>query len=238
MSQSEVRRLRECGPRVHIGRQRLPLLAVSIPTILHAIRSERIIMKHLTAAAVCLLGCFFTCCAYAVDLEITARAATRALTEAAFKRDGKYDLVTPSKCTYTYLEWPEMAFANDQATIHLHLSARAGQEVAGQCLGGGEAFWLTVAGTPFVMGTIIGIKDLHITEITNPSYQVLLQAALQQGLAKALRHDVGASLQAALAKDVDHYRLKLNNLTITNLHARNNVLGATIEFGLAGDVLP
>jgi hypothetical protein len=195
-------------------------------------------MKNLVVAAVCLCGCFLTCCACAVDLEITARAATRALTEQAFKRDGKYDLVAPSKCTYTYLESPEVAFANDRATIRLHLSAYAGQEVGGQCLGGSEASWLTVTGTPYVAGTVIGIKDLHITEITNPSYQALLQVALQQGLATALRHDVGASLQAALAKDVDHYRLTLRNLTISNLHARNNVLAASIEFGLAADVTP
>jgi hypothetical protein len=171
---------------------------------------------------------------HAVELILTARAATRAFSEASFKRDGKHDLIQPSTCDYTYLERPEVGFANDRVTIRLHFAARAGQEVAGQCVGPGEAFWLTISGTPYVDGAIVGVKDAHIVEIDNPSYRVLLEAALQ-GLVRGLRHDVGASVREAFAKDVNHYRLSVNNLAITNLRARDNLLRATIDFELTGD---
>ncbi len=158
-----------------------------------------------------------------------------AFLDAAFKRDGKYDLIRPSKCSYTYLEWPQVGFANDRVSIRLHLSARAAQEIAGQCVGAGESFWLTLSATPFVEGATVGVKDPKVIQLDNPSYRALLEAALQQGLVNGLRHDVGASLQAALAKDVNHYRLTVNNLSITNLRARDNLLRATIDFELAGD---
>jgi hypothetical protein len=64
---------------------------------------------------------------------------------------------------------------------------------------------------------------------------VLLEAALHQGLVNGLRHDVGAAVRAALAKDINHYRFTVNNLAIANLRARDNVLRVAIEFELVGD---
>lgn len=190
--------------------------------------------KRLAAAMLFILCCIAAPASYGVELILTARAAARAFSDASFKRDGKYDLIQPSKCNYTYLELPEVGFANDRVTIRLHLSARAGQEISGQCVGAGEAFWLTISGTPYVDGAVVGVKNAHIVQIDNPSYRVLLEAALQ-GLVNGLRNDVGASLRAAFAKDVNHYRLTVNNLAITNLRARDNLLRATIDFELTGD---
>jgi hypothetical protein len=193
--------------------------------------------KRFVAAILFVAWCFVVPTSYGVELSVTGRAATTAFLDAAFKRDAKYDLIRPSKCSYTYLEWPEVGFANDRVTIRLHLSARAAQEIAGQCVGPGEAFWLTISGTPYVDGATVGVKDPHVVQIDNPSYRVLLEAALQQGLVSGLRHDVGASVRAALAKDVNHYRITVNNLAITNLRARDNVLRATIDFEIVGDAV-
>ena len=169
-----------------------------------------------------------------VELVLTGRAATAAFLDSTFKRDGKYDLIQPSKCSYTYLERPDVTFADGRVNIRLHLSVHAGQDVAGQCVGSGDALWLTVAGTPYVDGSVVGVKDARIVQIDNPSYRVLLEAALQ-GLVRTLRNDVGATVRAALAKDASRYRLTVNNLTISNLRARDNLLRATIDFELAGD---
>ena len=98
----------------------------------------------------------------------------------------------------------------------------------------GDALWLTVAGTPYVDGSVVGVKDARIVQIDNPSYRVLLEAALQ-GLVRTLRNDVGATVRTALAKEASRYRLTVNNLTITNLRARDNLLRATIDFELSGD---
>jgi hypothetical protein len=191
---------------------------------------------HKSFAAVVLLVVGFLAapaCA-GVELALTGRAATAAFLDSTFKRDGKYDLIQPSKCSYTYLERPDVTFADDRVNIRLHLSVHAGQDVGGQCVGSGDALWLTVAGTPYVDGSVVGVKDARIVQIDNPSYRVLLEAALQ-GLVRRLRHDVGATVRAALAKDASRYRLTINNLAITNLRARDNLLRATIDFELAGD---
>ncbi len=193
-------------------------------------------IKQFVASMLVVSSCIAAPSAYGVELVLTGRATTMAFLDAAFKRDGKYDLIRPSKCSYTYLERPEVGFANDRVSIRVHLSARAAQEIGGQCVGGGEAFWLTLSATPFVEGATVGVKDPKVVQLDNPSYRALLEAALQQGLVNGLRHDVGASLQAALAKDVNHYRLTINNLSITNLRVRDNVLRATIDLELAGDV--
>jgi len=187
------------------------------------------------AAAILIVSCMTLApAAYGVELVVTARAATTALLDASFKRDGKYDLVRPSKCSFTYLEQPEVGFVEDRVTIRLHLLARAGQDVSGQCVGSGEAFWLTVAGTPFVDGAVVGVKDAHVVQLDNPSYRVLLEAALQ-GLLNGLRFDIGASARTALAKDVKQYRISVANLVVTNLRARDNLLRATVEFELTSD---
>jgi len=169
-----------------------------------------------------------------VELVLTGRGATAAFLESTFKRDGKYDLIAPSKCSYTFLERPDVTFADGRVNIRMHMSIRAAQEVAGQCVGSGDALWLTVAGTPYVDGAVVGVKDARIVQIDNPSYRVLLEAALQ-GLVRTLRQDVGATVRSALAKDASRYRLTINNLAITNLRARDNVLRASIDFELVGD---
>lgn len=193
-------------------------------------------MPKLLAAAVLSVACCVAPVCQGVEMVFTARAATAAFLDAAFKRDGKYDLIKPSKCIYTYLEQPAITFADDRVNIRLHLSARAGQDVSGQCISSDDAFWLTISGIPYVDGAVVGVKDLRIVQIDNPSFRVLLEAALQQGLARALRHDLNADVRTALAKDTNRYRLAVNNLAITNLRARDNVLRATIDFELMGDV--
>src|SRR5687768_4046705 len=87
---------------------------------------------------------------HAVELAITARAATQALVDGAFKREGKYDLLQPSKCTHAYLETPQVTFANDRMVVRFHLSARAAQDVGGRCMGPDDRFWVTVSATPVV----------------------------------------------------------------------------------------
>lgn len=194
--------------------------------------------KQLAVAIIFVAGSFLAPVCNAVELVFTGRAATAALLDSAFKRDGKYDLIRPSKCIYTYLEKPEVGFADDRVNIRMHLSARAAQEVNGQCVGSTDAFWLTISGTPYVDGAVVGVRDPRIVQIDNPAYRVLLEAALQQGLSRVLRHDVGAALRAALAKDVNRYKLAVNNLAITNLRSRDNVLRATVDFEIVGDIAP
>ena len=174
---------------------------------------------------------------HAVELAITARAAAQALSERAFTRNGKYDLMAPqSKCAFAYLESPEVGFANDKLTVRFHLSARAAQDVGGQCIGVADAFWVTVSATPAVENNVLIARNLQIVELGNPSYRVLLELALKQGLERALRQDINALLRTALAKDPGHYRMGLRNLSITNLRARDNVLRGDVDFGLIVDL--
>src|SRR5205814_214289 len=155
--------------------------------------------KQVVATMLFIAWCLVAPASYGVELVLTGKAATRGFLDAAFKRDGKYDLIPPSKCSYTYLESPEVGFANDRVNIRMHLAVRAGQEVSGQCVGTGEAVWFTVTGTPYVDGAVVGVKNSRIVQIDNPHYRVLLEAALQ-GLMNRLRYDVGASVRTALAK--------------------------------------
>ena len=173
--------------------------------------------------------------ASAVELSITSRAATQALIEGAFTRNGKYDLVPPTKCIHAYLETPQVSFANDRLVVRFHLSARAAQDVGGQCMGPEDRFWVTVSAVPAVANATIVARNFQITELGNPSYRVPLELALKQGLEKALRVDIDGLLRNALSRDLGRYRIAVENLVITNLRARDNLLRATVEFAMTGD---
>ncbi|MEO8133817.1 MAG: hypothetical protein ABI831_07575 [Betaproteobacteria bacterium] len=172
---------------------------------------------------------------HAVEISITARAATQALTDGAFTRGGKYDLITPSKCIHAYLETPQVNFVNDRLVVRFHLSARAAQDIGGQCLGPEDRFWVTVSATPAVANATIVARNFQITELGNPAYRVPLDLALKQGLERALRVDIGQLLRDALGRDPGRYRVTLDGLAITNLRARDNFLRASVDFALTGD---
>ena len=57
--------------------------------------------KQFVAAMLVVSWCIAAPGAYGVELVLTERAATLAFLDAAFKRDGKYDLIRPSTCSYT-----------------------------------------------------------------------------------------------------------------------------------------
>jgi len=176
--------------------------------------------------------------AAAVELSITSRAATQALTDGAFTRSGKYDLIPPTKCIHAFLETPQVSFANDRLVVRFHLSARAAQDVGGQCIGPEDRFWVTVSAVPTVLNATIVARNFQITELGNPSYRVPLELALKQGLEKALRVDIDGLLRNVLARDPGRYRVTVENLVITNLRARENLLRASVEFSMTGDAAP
>lgn len=176
--------------------------------------------------------------ASAVELLITSRAATQALADGAFTRNGKYDLIPPTRCIHAFLETPQVSFANDRLVVRFHLSARAAQDVGGQCMGPEDRFWVTVSAIPTVVGATIVARNFQITELGNPAYRVPLDLALKQGLERALRVDIDGLLRNALARDPGRYRVAVENLALSNLRARDNLLRASVEFTLVGDAAP
>jgi len=185
----------------------------------------------------CVLAVLFVAWpATAAEFVITEEAATRALVDRIFTRDGKYDLSEYSRCRFAYLMTPTVRFEGDNVLIRAYFSGQAGADVGGDCVGPKDAFWVAVRGTPTVEGTHISLSNLEIIESPGSLYRVVLENTLSRVVGPALRYDVEKTLREALKKPNGPYQVRIENLTIGTLVARDNILSANLDFRLIAEL--
>ncbi len=130
--------------------------------------------------------------AAAADLRISFPALERLLAQEAFTQDGKrYVRGSPQrKCDFAYLEKPRISGHDGRLVIRARFSGRAALDVFGRCVGMGDAFDLTLIGTPVFDRGALTIKDVQVESNKDSFYIRRVRKALAQSLDKQIRYDV------------------------------------------------
>jgi len=112
---------------------------------------------------VLLVGMAF-CAHAAVELQIEHSVIKKILSERVFTDDGrKYVRANrTSKCTYAYLENPEIGADRGRLKIRAHFSGRSARDFFGRCIGLGDAFNLTITAAPYYQDGAIALKDVKV----------------------------------------------------------------------------
>ncbi len=169
----------------------------------------------------------------ASEIAIQNTAIEKMLINELFIDRGRYNLLPETRCQYAYVDSPAVAISQGRVRIKVRLSGKLAVEVGDQCVGSGsDVVRLTVSGKPTFSGEKIGITDIRVDEVSNEAYRVLLQQFLESAVPRAVQINVRDGLQRMLADRQAKYEVVVNQLSVTDLTAENNVLHATLTFSL------
>lgn len=168
----------------------------------------------------------------AAELVITHTAILNALKEQAF-RDGRMDLVAPTRCAHAHLTQPQITIGKGRVVFGARLTGRMGLAAGDTCVGStGDSIDVVTSGRPYFRDGRIGLEDLRVDQLSNEFYRPLIQSLLYAAVGRAVDIDVRAALRDMLADNRAPFRLDVERLDVSRLVAENNRLEASFDFSL------
>jgi len=181
--------------------------------------------------------------ARAAELEIHYTAIQKILAQEVFTQDGRrYVHGSPAaKCSFAYLEHPELRGDNGRLSLKAHFSGRSALDVFGRCIGLGDSFDVYITAVPYYHNQSIGLKDVRV-ESRAPQgaprtgyYVRRVCAALGDSLRKQFEYRVGDQARRTLEQTAPQaaYRQELLDFSVPRIQVMPDALIVTVDFRLA-----
>jgi hypothetical protein len=178
--------------------------------------------------------CALTCLvvaprSHAVGLKVSPAALERTLVTQLFSKDsGRFYLRgnAQSACS-VYAESPKVEFAGDRVVVHLHVHARLGTAIHGECLGVGLSRDVDVSVAPEAEGETIGFRDARIDKLSGSrELDALLMPFLMHKVPTSLKVNAADEFRQLLAKSTETtgYDISLDRLLIHSMSVENETL--------------
>lgn len=188
---------------------------------------------------VLLLLCFaFAPRSQAVGLKVSSSALERTLVTQLFSKDnGRFYLRgdAHSAC-YVYAETPKVGFDTDRVVVHLHVRARLGTSIHGDCLGIGLSRDVDVSVAPEAEGETIGFRDARIDKLSGSrELDALLMPFLMRKVPSSLKVNAADLLRQLLVKSKETmgYDMSLDRLLIHSMSVQENALLLDVDGDLS-----
>src|SRR5215831_12277097 len=103
--------------------------------------------------------------AAAVELHIQFAALERMLSEQVFTQQGRRYVHgnKDNKCNFAYLEKPEVRGENGRLRMKARFSGRSTVNLAGLCVGMGDAFDVVILALPIYKGGNVMLQDVKVS---------------------------------------------------------------------------
>jgi hypothetical protein len=174
----------------------------------------------------------------AVELRIQHSVIQKVLAQQLFTDEGrKYVRANrAAKCTYAYLENPDVSADNGRLKIRARFSGRSAKDFFGRCIGLGDSFIVAITATPYYRDGVIALKDVRVqSEGKDGMYIRRVRAALAQSLASDFSYPVIDDARRILEEKRDKapYVQQLVSFNVSNLRVTEEALIVTLDFTLA-----
>ena len=175
--------------------------------------------------------------AQAVELHIQYAALERMLAQTVFTQDGRRYIHNDrsNKCNFAYLERPRVRADSGRLRIQAHFTGRSALNVAGQCVGLGDAFDLAILATPeYRDGNLLLTNVAVASEGKNGYYIRRVCAAMSASLARDFRYPIASEFQKALEDPAIQpaYPRQFRRFQITQIRPNADDLVLVIDFDL------
>ncbi|MGC1362518.1 MAG: hypothetical protein WA826_15180 [Silvibacterium sp.] len=182
--------------------------------------------------------CAFAPCSRANELKVSSGALERTLTAQLFTKDaGRFYLRgnADSAC-YVFAELPKVSFAGDRVVVHLHVRARLGTAIHGDCLGIGLSRDVDVSVAPVAEGETIGFRDARIDKLSGSrELDVLLMPFLERKIPSSLKVNAATQFRHLLVKSAETtgYDITLDRLLIHSMSVQDGILLIDLDSDLS-----
>ena len=173
---------------------------------------------------------------WAADLRISFPALERMLSQEVFSQEGRRYVrgSAKQKCDYAYLETPRINSRDSRLTIRARFSGRSALDVMGRCIGLGDAFDLTLIGTPVFDKGALTFKDVTVETSKDSYYIRRVKKALAQSLDKQIRFDVSSAAKKMLTVPPGSgpYATELKDFKVPSVRVEPDAVVLEIQFVL------
>ena len=158
--------------------------------------------------------------------------------EKTLKRDifnakgGRYHLVDPTTCAYSYLESPQVSIATGRLRIKSHFISQVASQVGGECVGTSDEFDITVSGRPVYRNDKLLMDDVKVDDATNLVWRPLIEVFIKSAGPRVLEINLKEALQRMFKDASTPYEVIIEKILVSKLIAEENKIRATFDFVL------
>lgn len=158
--------------------------------------------------------------------------------EKTLKRDvfnakgGRYHLVDPATCAYSYLESPQVSIAAGRLRIKSHFISQIASQVGGECVGTSDEFDVTVSGRPVYRNDKLVLDDVRLDDVSDMAWLPLIEVFVKSAAPRVLEINLKEALRRIFEDASTPYEVVVEKITVTKLLSEDNKIRATFEFVL------
>jgi len=194
-----------------------------------------------TVRQIALLGMLLVCgarAACAIEVKISAAALERTLQAQLFNSpDGRHYMKgDANSACYVYAEQPHVTFKDDRIWVHVHVRAKLGTAVHGNCLGVSLATDADVSFIPEAEEESVGFRDARIERLSDSKeLNFLLVPFLSKKLPSQMKVNAAELMRKLLAQSMatTGYTLTLETLKLHSMLVEHGALVVDVDAGVS-----
>jgi hypothetical protein len=175
--------------------------------------------------------------AAAVELHVQFGALERMLGEQVFTQEGRRYVkgTKQDKCNFAYLEKPQVRGQDGRLRIKARFSGRSTLNLAGLCVGLGDAFDVVILALPIYKGGAVMLQDVKVSsEGKTGIYIRRVCSAMEGALAREFRYALERETQVMLENPSvqPNYKREVRKFDVREIQVTNDALVLQLEFEL------
>ncbi|MEO8594838.1 MAG: hypothetical protein ABI759_16080 [Candidatus Solibacter sp.] len=175
--------------------------------------------------------------AAAVELHIQFGALERMLTEQVFSQDGRRYVrgSKADKCNFAYLEKPQVRAQGSLLLIKAHFTGRSALNVAGQCVGLGDAFDVLITALPVYKSGSLALQEVIVRSRDKNGYYIRkVCQAMQSSLIRDFKYPLEISAQSLLEAPAAQpgYTRAVRKFNVPEIRVTSDSLVLQVDFEL------
>jgi len=175
--------------------------------------------------------------AAAVELHVQFAALERMLGEQVFTQEGRRYVKgsKDNKCSFAYLEKPQVRGEAGRLRMKARFSGRSMLNVAGLCVGLGDAFDVVILALPIYKSGSIMLQGVKVSsEGKTGVYIRKVCAAMEAALARDFRYAVERDAQLMLENPAvqPNYKREVRKFEVHDILVSNDALVLQVDFEL------
>ncbi len=195
------------------------------------VRGRRSFMRTSVIFAISIV-CFISS-ATASELILEHTAIEKTLKRDVFNaKGGRYHLIDPTTCAYSYLESPQVSIGAGRLKIKSHFISQVASQVGGECIGTSDEFDITVSGRPVYRNDKLVMDDVKVDDATNLAWLPLIEVFIKSVAPHVLEINLKEAIQRMFKDASTPYEVIIEKLVVSKLVAEENKIRATFDFVL------
>jgi hypothetical protein len=172
-----------------------------------------------------------------VELHVQFSALERMLAEQVFTQEGRRYVKgsKDTKCNFAYLEKPQVRGENGRLRMKARFSGRSTLNVAGLCVGLGDAFDVVILALPVYKNGSVMLQEVKVTSDGKTGFYIRrVCSAMEASLARDFRYPLEKETQTMLENpaSVPNYKREVRKFNVANISVSTDALILQVDFEL------